>query len=879
MLKKVLVAVVLNLGVVFAASSYAMPLNSYFIGSWTGLQQEGHQFNRITLNIESIAPLDGKTDSAKRSVTGWSLSGSVKVEPARVTIKRAPEPETVPVTGEFDPVGNMVKLKYALRRSNPIVYGVLSQDKNRMALVFFSGSSGNLTLPVLLTAGTELPTSLSPFATSREDAKQLRSDMEKTSTLVLAGRAKLGEIQSQIQHAKTQIQQARSTGDQEKQKLLKAEIKELNKAYRKENSAQQMIMLEQAQKLQEKELEQVRMQNPALADANQKILGLQKQIVQASNDKDLAKILQLAQELKDLQQQQKSALSQSRNPAVPISVAGGSGQCPEQVVAWADELEKNGASNSDFRNVGQLANLFRPSVFETHFHGTLLSLDQKERRKLGDDLRQHCSGDGNAISRSGNLPTVAAAFDDEGFQINYVSAAMAGEALDIVGLWLQKSLSTLDGYTPGDIEVLSERGDLLFKALWPNETKRANDTVTSAYDEAIEKEQITQINSLADNADSIDAFTELSRLPQQGNWKKTTGPAGQKIMMHFKETTSMALSRHIDKTFPEAARDMQNPRKALIAGKQWYEQNEKILSLFPDSKAARHFDQTFWTKRDELFRKLAPELEKETLELEQESEVRQIASDLILPMDRQRSGALKDITAAKTKRIAALEPKSYTVSAPGPDPFKPDHPGAVYLNALYRNDWKTISQEDRAFAIPLARMMQPMHNSGIYEMMALFSGGKVQGRDIKQYMQTKINNASMSTSLAGFFILALEHISPKCLGPNPVSIERTEKWDNVVYNGLGAELSRTSHSQTYNYTIARRHRKAFYQLGDPANAESLDFINNTLGQFGVKQGGVRTSMSKLSGNLHGLRMAMQDFPCDGEVIKRIENALMEKALE
>ncbi|BBO83563.1 hypothetical protein DSCO28_41290 [Desulfosarcina ovata subsp. sediminis] len=883
MIKKLLVSIVLSFVMVFTASSFAMSPKTDFIGTWTGLQQEGQQFNRITLNIETIAWPDGKTALSEPSMTGWSLSGSVRVEPAMVTMRRAPEPQTVPVTGEFYPAGNMVKLQYILRRNRPIVYGVLSQDKNRMALVFSSGRSGNLVLPVLLTAGTELPESLSPFATSSEDAERLRRDMERTGIQVAAGQTQLDAIRSQIQQVKSELRQARSAGDKEQQKLLKAKIKELRDVYRKENSAQQAIILEQAQKLREQQLDQLRMTNPELADVNQKIMELQKQLVKASNDKDFTNMMMLAKELKSLQRQQKSAMALGRNPAAPLSVAGDSGQCPEHVVAWADELEKNGASNSKFRNLGQLVNLFRPSVFEKHFQATLLSMDAKERRQLGVDLRQHCSGNNNAFSRNGNLPTVATALADEGSQINYVSAAMAGEALDIVGLWSQRTLTTLNGYSHSeDIEVLGDRGDILFKALWPMETKSANDAIASAYNVTIEKEQIAQIDLLADNIDGIDAFTKLSRLPQQKNWKKMKYPAGQKVMMYYQEKTSMVLSRHIDQTFPGAARDMGNPRKALIAGKQWYEQNGTILFLFPDTNAARHFDQTFWVQRDELFRKLSPELKKEIVELKQKSEIQNIASDLSLPMDSQRSGAFKDITAAKTKQIAALETKRYTASAPvapGPEPFKPGHPGAVYLNALYHQDWKTIAREDRAFAIPLCKMMQPMHNSGIYDMMALLSGGKAQGSDIKRYMQTKMEKASMSTSMAGFFILALEHISPTCLGENPVHIERTEKWDNVVYNGLGAELYRTHHSQTYHYTVARRHRNAFYRLGDPASAESLDFINGMLGQFGVKQGGIRASMSKLSANLHGLRKAMQDLPCDGKVIKRIENALMKKALE
>jgi hypothetical protein len=146
-------------------------------------------------------------------------------------------------------------------------------------------------------------------------------------------------------------------------------------------------------------------------------------------------------------------------------------------------------------------------------------------------------------------------------------------------------------------------------------------------------------------------------------------------------------------------------------------------------------------------------------------------------------------------------------------------------------------------------------------------------------MQRKVENTSMSTSMAAFFIIALEHIAPQCLGPNPVQITRTKTWDEVLYNGLGTELSRTSHSQTTHYTIAGRHHRAFYQLGEPASVEVIDFINGFLGQFGTPKDGIRLSMNKFSANIRGLKMAMNKFPCDGEVMTRLEKALFKKALE
>lgn len=47
----------------------------------------------------------------------------------------------------------------------------------------------------------------------------------------------------------------------------------------------------------------------------------------------------------------------------------------------------------------------------------------------------------------------------------------------------------------------------------------------------------------------------------------------------------------------------------------------------------------------------------------------------------------------------------------------------------------------------------------------------------------------------------------------------------------------------------------------------------------MKKDGIRMSMDKFSANMRGLKMAMNDFPCDGEVMTRLEKALIKTALK
>ncbi|WP_320044469.1 hypothetical protein [uncultured Desulfobacter sp.] len=848
------------------AISDAGTANADIANIWTGLQQEGNQFCRVTLKIDTI------------TAPNKPLSGSLTVEPANVGVKRAPEPQTAAINGTFFYEISLIKMQYQLRRGRRYeVFGVLNPEKNRMALIY-EGRTGDGMLPVYLTAGPTLPKELQPFAVSRIEAADFRKEKDNTAAELTAIQNRSQVINEQIMDAQNRLRDARHAHDKETVNRIKKELEVLAQSRVQERQKQQELIMAQARKARELQIKQMENENPELAAVEKQMLDLQARIVAVSKTRDMPKLRELSQQIKALKQQ-RSMLMRNRH-AAPVVAPGASADhsCPEDLLAWAGELEKNGASAARFHSITQLANLFRPSVFNTYFKTGLLSMAPNHRRELGIALQRGCTRLDTAFSRGSNIMTVAKGFDDQGFQLNYLSAAIAGETLDTVHEWLEWTLGDLDDSdTLSGLNLLDKQGKTVMAALWPNETKMAENKIAQTGSQSAAKVLTAQIDRLTRHVENLETLNDLARLRKNEIWKKLTPRDQKQLVLYYNEQADGPVARYLTSTFPQTAVDKNAPRNALAAGKQWYESQNTLFSQFSDTKTIKEFNRRFPAQREDLFKQILPDLKKEIAACQSTQEVKQFGRAFTLPMD-SRNQTCKAIEALKVKQIAALDHQTF-VARVGSGPFKPDHPGAVYLNALYRNDWETITQEDRAFALPVARMMEPMNNSGIYDLVAAFSGGQVKGQQLKNYMQQKMENATMCTSMAGFYVISLEYISPNCLGPNPVEIERIREWDEVLVNGYGTELSRIPHSETRYYTIARRHREIFDKIKDPANAESLEFINKLLGGFGMKKEGVRTSMEKLSSNLKGLGKAMNELPCDGEVMQKIEAALLKKASE
>ena len=119
-----------------------------------------------------------------------------------------------------------------------------------------------------------------------------------------------------------------------------------------------------------------------------------------------------------------------------------------------------------------------------------------------------------------------------------------------------------------------------------------------------------------------------------------------------------------------------------------------------------------------------------------------------------------------------------------------------------------------------------------------------------------------------------EHLAAKCLGPNPVEFTRTEVWDDITRTVMGEEVYRNTYTQTYHYTIARRHADIFKQLGEGTNANNVDALANIYGASGMISADAQKSLFTMSDNLRGVATTMQRYACDSEEMKTLESALI-----
>ena len=210
----------------------------------------------------------------------------------------------------------------------------------------------------------------------------------------------------------------------------------------------------------------------------------------------------------------------------------------------------------------------------------------------------------------------------------------------------------------------------------------------------------------------------------------------------------------------------------------------------------------------------------------------------------------------------------------GDGPLEADDDGAVYINALYRNDMQIIAEEDKKFERAMVEATEPLLNSGVIELTSLFMGRQSGPQAIKQEMRDSLKGISMSTAMTGFFIVSYEHLAAKCLGPNPVEFTRTEVWDDITRTVMGEEVYRNTYTQTYHYTIARRHADIFKQLGEGTNANNVDALANIYGASGMISADAQKSLFTMSDNLRGVATTMQRYACDSEEMKTLESALI-----
>jgi hypothetical protein len=358
------------------------------------------------------------------------------------------------------------------------------------------------------------------------------------------------------------------------------------------------------------------------------------------------------------------------------------------------------------------------------------------------------------------------------------------------------------------------------------------------------------------------------------NWFSTDLRTQERVRQYINEQLPQLLANYFSVNRVPAVKEFSSPRTALIASKDWYEQNEELFIAFNTQQAVKQALKRLYVERDAAYTKLREALQSDIASANNIAELNQVAEDIYLKADRRHSSVWPQIAKAKKHRLQAIEQRAYLARV-GKGLLKADDDGALYINALSRGDFKIIAEEDKKFAASMVKMTEPLLNSGVIELMSLFSGSHSNPEALKNEMRERIKSISMSSAMTGLFIVAYEHLAPKCLGPNPVEFERTVVWEEVSRNILGQEFYRNTFSKTYHYTIAQRHADLFKQLGQGTSSGSLDAMGSIYGALGMIPQDVQKSIFTLSDNLRGVTQIMQRYECDSMQMRTLEKALVD----
>jgi hypothetical protein len=313
-----------------------------------------------------------------------------------------------------------------------------------------------------------------------------------------------------------------------------------------------------------------------------------------------------------------------------------------------------------------------------------------------------------------------------------------------------------------------------------------------------------------------------------------------------------------------------NPTERLQKSRAWYQSHRDLVGPFSSRGTVAKLVTDLAAQRDADFAALLPQMSAHLASLTTVAEVQSYGRDLVTDLDHGGSGSWQRFEQQRSARIVELD-RAAAVARIGAGPFGPEHPGAAYLNALYRNDTARLAQEDRDFAQRLGGQMTKMlQQTGMDALTSFFSGGVIPQGGLSQLMQASVNQYTIAEPVAGFFIVAYERVYPKCMDKDPVHFVETITWDTVVTNGLGTTVY--PHEEVNYYNVNHRHAAAFQKVGTPPDQDKADFTAKLFAPFLPKD--VAEPLQTASDAVRGMGMAMSENACDSPVMKAIEKNLI-----
>ncbi|WP_414828441.1 hypothetical protein [Alteromonas sp. H39] len=906
MLNKLLIVSLCIVGVFFCQLSRAETSPSEISKNWTGLVVEQGQVKRFTLQLDASAtasavnraqpamrrgPGNGH-DQAMQLGSGEPIGGQIMLDVAKIdAFNTLPAPAIYPLTGELIAELNLLKIQYQPPRQPAVMlFGAISENKDEIYL-FFGGPQSSQKAPILLVAGSTLPDYMQRAVGAGEDVEEVRLQ-------AIEAKAKTDLINQQVESLRIQGQQARAEGNSELVAELRQKVNDLFSESAQVNAEQNRLRQEAMAAQQKAQLEKQQRKQARLNQINAKMQDVQTQIAQQRQASNQEEVNSLTQQMQLLRTQQQDVAS-GRHPELQQKAGSG---CIPSLVSWLDEFNQNRGASAQSVQIIQLINLFRPSVFNRYFEQNLFEMDDELREGYVYELGRVCSQQNNLSVKRSHINVVSSGFSEIPRVLHYMSAAIGGMALDGAAAWQAYTMEELA--KANESAALSEfeiQTMYVRNALWPEEqaqadsrlveqteqTQRETKVVTQketaqAKTKLVEhkekprkKDVYAEIDARINHAQNGELKALMSAVEPRtlSSWNAINIRAQDEVRGYINSKLHGLLTNYFSIHTLPADTGYATPEDALLASRKWFEQHQDLYVAYRNQPAvSKTFNQLF-KAREPYLKQASQNVIDKIKTTNSVDELNELTKAFFIRPDKQHSSTWKVVNDAKQHRLTELEIIAHRKRV-GDGPLSADDTGAVYINALYRNDTQIITEEDKKFERAMVEATAWLLNSGVIELTSLFMGRQSDPQTIKQEMRDSLKGISMSTAITGFFIVSYEHLAAKCLGPNPVDFTRTEVWDDITRTVMGEEVYRNTYTKTYHYTIARRHADIFKQLGEGTNANNVDALANIYGASGMISADAQKSLFTMSDNLRGLATVMQRYTCDSEEMKTLENTLI-----
>jgi len=567
-------------------------------------------------------------------------------------------------------------------------------------------------------------------------------------------------------------------------------------------------------------------------------------------------------------------------------------------------------------------NLFADEHFRAHFKTTFDALDGGGRQKISQGIGAVPFGQGNTPDAKIDnvLRTVQRSFAQMVGTGTASDMTLSVIAMRYMAAWRQGAIAELaaSGETLDAFRAASgfdSAGVKLAPYVWPSERAALATATTASLDRASRAPLVAAVDKLlasangVEGARAIDAALKINpgagaksaidaaprTPPRNASYAQPSAPQAKADAASLAELAkwapatwtqqkprlNTALDDLLAKQVSEARTTLglgtggsvaaaANPTERLQKTRAWYLGHTDILAGFASRPAVASFLGDLEAQREADFAAAMPQMSARLAALSSTAEVQSYGRDLAIDLDVARSQSWQSFEQQRKIRLATID-RAAAVARVGPGPFGPEHQGAAYLNALYRNDTARLAQEDRDFIQRVGgELTRQLQVTGMDALTSMLSGGAIPQGGLTKLMQASMADYSVAEPIAGFFIVAYERVYPKCMDADPVHFKETITWETVVSNGLGTHVY--PHEIVNYYNVNKRFAAAFEKVGTPPNADQVDITAKLFAPFLPKD--VTEPMQNVTDAMRGMGDAMAENACDSPLIKTLEKNLI-----